>query len=177
MPPSASAKRPFLVNVAPVNAPRTWPKSSDSSSVSGIAAQLTLMSGMLRCALRAWMARATSSLPVPVSPVTQHRALRFGDQLRARDHVEDRAAAADDAVVIEFGVALAQQVAQAGAGALIFEGPPGEHQQLFDLERLLQVVARAELHGLDGALDAAVRGHHHHRRPFRLRASSPRGRG
>ena len=70
MPPSASAKRPFLVNVAPVNAPRTWPNSSDSSSVSGIAAQLTLMSGMLRCALRAWMARATSSLPVPVSPVS-----------------------------------------------------------------------------------------------------------
>ena len=69
MPPSASANLPFLVAVAPVNAPRTWPKSSDSSSVSGIAAQLTLMSGMSRCALRSWIARATSSLPVPVSPV------------------------------------------------------------------------------------------------------------
>ena len=51
MPPSASANLPFLVVVAPVNAPRTWPNSSDSSSVSGIAAQFTLMSGML--ALRA----------------------------------------------------------------------------------------------------------------------------
>ena len=69
MPPSASANLPFLVVVAPVNAPRTWPNSSDSSSVSGIAAQLTLMSGMSRWALRSWMARATSSLPVPVSPV------------------------------------------------------------------------------------------------------------
>ena len=38
--------------VAPVKAPRTCPKSSDSSSVSGMAAQLTLMSGMSRCALR-----------------------------------------------------------------------------------------------------------------------------
>ena len=56
--------------VAPVNAPRTWPKSSDSSSVSGIAAQFTLMSGMSRCAERWWMRRATISLPVPVSPVT-----------------------------------------------------------------------------------------------------------
>ena len=69
MPPSASANLPFFVVVAPVNAPRTWPNSSDSSSVSGIAAQLTLMSGMSRCALRSWIARATSSLPVPVSPV------------------------------------------------------------------------------------------------------------
>ena len=69
MPPSASANLPFLVVVAPVNAPRTWPNSSDSSSDSGIAAQLTLMSGMSRCGLRLWIARAISSLPVPVSPV------------------------------------------------------------------------------------------------------------
>ena len=34
-----------------------------------MAAQLTLMNGMSRCALRLWTARATSSLPVPVSPV------------------------------------------------------------------------------------------------------------
>jgi hypothetical protein len=68
-PPSASAKRPFLFVDAPVKAPRTWPKSSDSSSVSGMAAQFTLMSGFSRCALKWWMARATISLPVPVSPV------------------------------------------------------------------------------------------------------------
>jgi len=42
----------LLVVVAPVKAPRTWPNSSDSSSVSGMAAQFTLMSGMSRCALR-----------------------------------------------------------------------------------------------------------------------------
>jgi hypothetical protein len=57
------------LSTAPVKAPRTWPKSSDSSSVSGIAAQFTLMSGIVRCALLAWIARATISLPVPVSPV------------------------------------------------------------------------------------------------------------
>ena len=99
----------------------------------------------------------------------EHRALRLGDQLGARDHVENRAAAADDAVVIELGVALAQQVAQAGARPLILEGAAGQHQQLVDLERLLQVVARAELHRLDGALDAAVRGHHDDGRPLRFR--------
>ena len=101
MPPSASANLPFLVVVAPVNAPRTWPNSSDSSSVSGIAAQLTLMSGMSRCALRSWMARATSSLPVPVSPVISTVLLVSATQLGALDHLLHRAAAADDAVVIE----------------------------------------------------------------------------
>ena len=34
-----------------------------------MAAQFTLMSGMWRWALRLWMARASSSLPVPVSPM------------------------------------------------------------------------------------------------------------
>ena len=74
----ASENLPFFVPVASVNAPRTWPKSSDSSSVSGMAAQLTLMNGMSCCALRLWMARATSSLPVPVSPVI-NTVLRVAD--------------------------------------------------------------------------------------------------
>jgi len=69
VPPSARANLPFLLVAAPVNAPRTWPNSSDSSSVSGMAAQFTLMRGMFRWALRSWMARASSSLPVPVSPM------------------------------------------------------------------------------------------------------------
>ena len=106
VPPSASANLPFLVVVAPVKAPRTWPNSSDSSSVSGMAAQLTLMSGMSRCALRSWMARATSSLPVPVSPVMSTVLFVSRDQLGAADHVLHRAAAPDDAVVVELLVAL-----------------------------------------------------------------------
>jgi hypothetical protein len=45
-PPSASAKRPFLLAVAPVNAPLTWPNSSDSSRLSGIAASASRTSLM-----------------------------------------------------------------------------------------------------------------------------------
>ena len=77
-PRCARENLPFLVPVASVNAPLTWPKSSDSSSVSGMAAQLTLMNGMSRCALRLCTARATSSLPVPVSPVI-NTVLRVAD--------------------------------------------------------------------------------------------------
>ncbi len=51
-----------------MNAPRSWPKSSLSSSDSGIAAQLIAMKAPSRRAESAWIARAKSSLPVPLSP-------------------------------------------------------------------------------------------------------------
>ena len=41
VPPRASSNRPFLSATAPVKDPRRWPKSSDSSSPSGSAPQLT----------------------------------------------------------------------------------------------------------------------------------------
>ena len=83
----------LLVGGGPVKAPRTWPNSSDSSRVSGMAAQFTLMSGMSRCALRSWMARASSSLPVPVSPMMSTVLLVSATRSALRDHVLDRAAA------------------------------------------------------------------------------------
>ncbi len=48
----ASSKRPSRRSVAPVKAPRSWPKNSLSISVSEIAAQLTLMKGCCRRGLR-----------------------------------------------------------------------------------------------------------------------------
>jgi hypothetical protein len=55
---------------APVKAPRSYPKSSLSSSESGSAAQF---SETKCCSARgpfSWIARAISSLPVPLSPLT-----------------------------------------------------------------------------------------------------------
>ena len=160
-PPSASAKRPFLFAVAPVKAPRTWPKSSDSSSVSGIAAQLTLMRGIARWALRSWMARATSSLPVPVSPVMSTvlfdwatRSIRCSTSWIARLR-------AHDAVVAELLVPFREQVAVLRAEALVLEGAAHDHEQFVDLEGLLEVVEGPEPHGLDRALDRGVGRHHH----------------
>ena len=68
MPPCACSNFPRWRDAAPVNAPFSWPNSSDSISSEGTAAQLTLTNGRSRRALRSWIARATSSLPVPVSP-------------------------------------------------------------------------------------------------------------
>src|SRR5262249_25210987 len=56
VPPSATSKRPRRRVSAPVNAPFSWPNSSEVINVGGMAAQLTLR-------------KATSSFPVPVSPV------------------------------------------------------------------------------------------------------------
>ena len=45
VPPSADSNFPLRCEAAPVNEPFSWPKSSDSSSVSASAAQETLMKG------------------------------------------------------------------------------------------------------------------------------------
>ncbi len=68
VPPLACKKRPGRAVLASVNAPLAWPNSSDSSSVSGTAAQLMATNGPAARRLRWWIARAMSSLPVPLSP-------------------------------------------------------------------------------------------------------------
>ena len=72
---SACSNLPICFSVAPVNDPFSWPKSSDSIRSSGMAAQFTCTNrSRLRRLLR-WMARATSSLPTPLSPVISTVAL------------------------------------------------------------------------------------------------------
>ncbi len=52
-----------------MKAPFSWPNNSEAIRSRGIAAQFTLTNGRAERPDRRWMARATSSLPVPVSPV------------------------------------------------------------------------------------------------------------
>ncbi len=52
-----------------MNAPLSYPKSSLSRSVSGRAPRFTDTNGWPHRSLRLWMARAASSLPVPLSPL------------------------------------------------------------------------------------------------------------
>ena len=69
MPLWASSNFPICFSVAPVKEPFSWPNSSLSISSSGIAAQLTCTNVSSRRSELRWMARATSSLPTPLSPV------------------------------------------------------------------------------------------------------------
>src|SRR5262247_2655002 len=102
VPPSASANFPFFVVVAPVNAPRMWPNSSDSSSVSGIADrpgdELLARAGFAH---------------------DEDGALGLGDELRSADDFLHGAAAPDDPVVVEALVALVDQVAVLGPQPLM----------------------------------------------------------
>jgi hypothetical protein len=84
VPPSASWTWPGVSLIAPVNAPLAWPNSSLSSRLAGRAAQLRARNGPAARAEQVWRARATSSLPEPVSPRTQHG-------LVARRHARDDA--------------------------------------------------------------------------------------
>ena len=61
--------RPILVAIAPVKAPFSWPKSSDSRSCSGSAAQLIATNGLPERGEPWWTSREMTSLPVPDSPV------------------------------------------------------------------------------------------------------------
>jgi hypothetical protein len=61
---------PSFAVSAPVKAPLMWPKSSDSMSPCESAAQLTATKGFSLRGEFTWIARATSSFPVPLSPRT-----------------------------------------------------------------------------------------------------------
>src|SRR5258708_2729267 len=71
VPPSASSNRPSRRCNAPVKEPFSWPNNSEAIKSRGIAAQLTLTKAREERRDRRWIARARSSLPVPVSPVTR----------------------------------------------------------------------------------------------------------
>jgi hypothetical protein len=68
VPPPAVSKRPTRRSLAPVKAPRSWPKSSLSRRSRGIAEQLSATNGPLQRGEWTWIARAISSCPVPLSP-------------------------------------------------------------------------------------------------------------
>ena len=110
-------------------------------------------------------------LPGPGLARDENGALRFRHELRCVDDLLHAPAAADDAVVIELGIPFTDQIPVLGAQPLMVERPVHEHQQLVDLERLLQIIERSQLHRFDGAFDRGVRRHHQD-----LRAIAFRGR-
>ena len=187
VPPSASSNLPGFSLVAPVKAPRSWPKSSLSSSSPGSAAQLILTKGLPRRGERAWIVARETSLPTPRLAADQHRHVGVGD---AVDHVPDgqhgraggdevlrhpapRLAALDAAMSLEhhrrrlarphrgddgYGLRLVRRRGPR-CRAAAFDGLA----QLLRLDRLDQVVARAQPHGLDHGVLLVHGGERDHR--------------
>ncbi len=159
MPPSASRKRPRRARSAPVKAPRAWPKSSLSSSVSGIAPQFTATNDSLRRGDCAWIARASTSLPVPLSPVRSTVALYSA----ARSISSSTSIMIGDAATI--GRSPATRSTSRASSSRLAPQPlaflrlaEGE-QQLGGLEGLREVVVGAAAHRLEREFLGAIRGH------------------
>ena len=162
VPPFAVSNRPRLVAMAPVKAPRAWPNSSDSSSDSVSAVQLT---GHERHAgaRRVGVDGARDQLLArPRFAFDQDGRRRAGD---ARDQLVDLQhdrALADD--VLEVGLALG------GDGLLLGDEPPALERardgeaQLLDVEGLRDVVVGAALDRLHRPRDVAEGGDQDDRR-------------
>ena len=82
MPPCASMILPVWGSTPVATRART-PKSSDSSSSDGMAEQLMATNGDDALGPEAWIIRAISSLPVPVSPMMSTVPSRTGELVLA----------------------------------------------------------------------------------------------
>ena len=176
VPPLAYSKRPLRSLSAPVKAPGSWPNSSSSSRFSFRAVQFIAANGLFLRGLLLWMARAASSLPVPVSPRISTVAL-VGAMAWSRLMTSCIFGLLPiDALEAELLVELPLQLAVGAGqpqplGRLVHDGP-----QLGHVHRLGQVVGGALLDGLHGRLHVAVAGDHHHLgvRRFLLRLAQNR---
>ena len=159
VPPDASSNIPFLVARASVNAPFSCPNSSDSSSVSGSAAQLTWTNGSSRRALASWMAFAMRSLPVPLSPSSSTAVALLAATFRIT--VSAPSSAGDLPTI-----GLARGVGLAGAGGdlaqpLGLEAVAEGDAQGGEVDRLPEEVGQPQPEPADRVVDVAVRGDHH----------------
>ena len=137
LPACAASNRPVRLSTAPVNEPLTCPNSSLSSRLSVRAPQLTRMYGPVDRGLRSWTARATSSLPVPVSPTIRTQARDGATRRVVRHHLLQGRAAADDArqggIVadaprLRFVAAPARRGSSSGQGAWASRPSSGDHR-------------------------------------------------
>ena len=158
MPLCACSNRPCRLPTAPVNAPRTWPNSSASSRVSGIALQL---SATKRCdPPRAVVVDGARDDFLAGSGLArdEDRARRVRDGLEQLEHFAHRAAASDDAFEPIPLLKLRAQVRVLGFQPSLFERGFECVEQLFELERLGDEVRRAAPDHVHGVAHRAVAG-------------------
>ena len=173
VPSWASSNRPGRSAVAPVKAPRMWPNSSHSSSCSGIAAQLIAVKLRSLRGLIRWMARARTSLPVPLSPVMSTVVLWRATRLATLEQVAHRLALADHQVLDRAGAQARAQRLHLAAQPLPLLGLPDGHGHFVGAERLVEVVVRALAHGGERGVLGAVGAHHDEERRAALGAVAP----
>ena len=148
-----------------MKAPRSWPNSSLSSSVSGIAAQLTATNGPLARGASSWRARATSSLPVPVSPWISTEAGVGAARLDQPMHLLHRFAVADQATDPPDIFEPPAKDRDLLKGLRLVERLLDEQPESIHVDGLGQIVVGAFAHGRDGAVDGGEPGQDDDRHP------------
>ena len=162
VPPSAASKRPMRRLSAPVNAPFSCPKSSLSTSSRLIAAQLTATKGLCLRVLVSWIAWATSSLPVPLSP-----RISTVRSVSATFWIVSKTRRIPAPEPIRFANPYSRWICSRSSRfsrSRRWRSRRAAHHdaQLVVVEGLRHVVLGAGLHRLDGDLLGAVGGDHHH---------------
>ena len=156
VPAWAVSNIPFLSETAPVKEPLTWPKSSLSRRFSGRAAQLIETKARSCRRLLAWIARAASSLPVPLSPV-----IRTVESVEATFSIRSKTSCIGRLLPIMFSklVSVPERLLEEHvflAEPPVLEAVGHEDLELLDVEGLDDVIHGPQPEGLDGLLDAAV---------------------
>jgi hypothetical protein len=146
-------------NVAPVNAPRSWPKSSLSRKLFGNGRAIDREKRLLRAVAVMVNGAGDEFLAGAAFAGDERGGVAGGDLADELEHLLHRAAAADDAefVILRFEQRLIRDDLFHVARGL--ECVADEFLDLHRVERLEQIIIRAELHRLDGGLRGAVGGH------------------
>ena len=128
---------------------------------SGARAQFTLTNGLSRRSDDAWSARATSSLPVPLSPRISTVHVGVGDALDQLADLGHPLAVAEQHAVCRLRVQLLAQRGDFAASAGAARSALAErHFELGFVERLADEIGRAELHRLHDGRGAALAREH-----------------
>ena len=147
MPSWASSKRPGRSAVAPVKAPLRVTEQLALEQLLGMAAQLIAVKPRSGRGLMRWIARASTSLPVPLSPVISTvvvwRATRLASSSRSR---MARLSATTRSRTTSAPRRGAERLDLA-AELLPLLGLPDGHGDFVGAERLVEVVVRAFAHG------------------------------
>ncbi len=160
VPPSAAWNRPLCAWIAPVNAPRAWPKSSDSSEVAGDRAAVDgdERPSRARGSRGGWRARAAPCrCPIRRGSARSRRSRRRACACRSRSSMR--------------GLRVMMPARHSPAAVPLPDGssPDGSSaardllQQLLAVERLGQEAEHAALRGVDRVGDRAVRRQDDHR--------------
>ena len=160
VPPAACSNFPMWRVAAPVKEPFSWPKSSDSISSAGTAAQLSVTKGPACRALFWWIVRAISSLPVPVSPWIATRDSLAATRSTCAISRSISGPGPDHFVLAEAAAQIAIFVLEMAQPQDIFDGD----EKFFRRERLFQKIHGAEPRGPHRRFHAGLPRNHHHRR-------------